>query len=327
MEQTKIFRLLWQKREDGGARLLRAYGASSKADLPQQIDGHPLYEIAPYCFAETSRLPEQLDWNETFACDASDVPYLTELCSSRIEEVSLPDTVQSIGNCAFYNCKKLNRIRAGANLRDIGSDAFMNTLSFHRLTLSCRPEEASGIKQILSHISWDIKVRFQVGDEVFAALLYPEYLETYDEIAPAHLFGRSITGEGFRARQCVRDGCVDFAGYDAVFLPAQAEESEQTLSAMAFNRLRYPYALTEQNKAMYREYMISRISTVSSRMIRKKDLDALRFFCEQGLLYGPALTVCIQEASALGWTEGAAELLSRAALGNRGKKNRYSFGP
>ena len=203
----------------------------------------------------------------------------------------------------------------------------MNTLSFHRLTLSCRPEEASGIKQILSHISWDIKVRFQVGDEVFAALLYPEYLETYDEIAPAHLFGRSITGEGFRARQCVRDGCVDFAGYDAVFLPAQAEESEQTLSAMAFNRLRYPYALTEQNKAMYREYMISRISTVSSRMIRKKDLDALRFFCEQGLLYGPALTVCIQEASALGWTEGAAELLSRAALGNRGKKNRYSFGP
>ena len=147
-----------------------------------------------------------MDWNETFACDASDVPYLTELCGSRIEEVSLPDTVQSIGNCAFYNCKKLNRIRAGANLRDIGSDAFMNTLSFHRLTLSCRPEEASGIKQILSHISWDIKVRFQVGDEVFAALLYPEYLETYDEIAPAHLFGRSITGEGFRARQCVRDG-------------------------------------------------------------------------------------------------------------------------
>ena len=53
--------------------------------------------------------------------------------------------------------------------------------------------------------------------------MYPEYTESYDEIAPAHIFGRNITGEGFRARQQFQDGIVQFAGYDAIYPKVIAE--------------------------------------------------------------------------------------------------------
>ena len=84
-----------------------------------------------------------------------------------------------------------------------------------------------------------------------ARLLFPEYYESYDEIAPAHVFGRNIEGEGFRARQCVRAGEIDFALYDSIFQKACAEERETTLNRLALNRLCYPVGLTgEKDRCM-----------------------------------------------------------------------------
>ena len=324
MEQLQPIRMLWQKRADGSAALLRFYGASAQVHLPPRIEGRPLTEIAPYCFAGKQRDPGG-DIGETILGNPSELPYLRELRTDAVEEVFLPDSVKRIGRYAFYNCKKLHTIHIGAALRDIGSDAFMNTLSFHRIILRCKAGEASGIRQILAQISSDIEVCFWAGKAPEAVLLYPEYYESYDEVAPAHLFGRSISGEGFRARQCIRDGRVDFAGYDAVFPQACVEEREETLARMAQNRLRYPYALSNQNREIYSAYVRAHIRQIAARFTERKDLEALEFLREQRLLSGAVCAECVKAAAGLDWPEGAASLLGWIAAEKTEKKKRYDF--
>lgn len=320
-------RLLWQKTPEGTAKLLRIYGTTSQVIIPSEVEGYPITEIAPYCFAQTPHLPDREEIEETITDNGSSVTALQELCGTSIEEVYLPDSVCRIGTYAFYNCKNLKTIHMGAFVEDIGSDAFMNTTSFRKIILRCSPEGKSGIRSILSQISADMEVQFQTKLGGEALLLYPEYYESYDEIAPAHLFGRSITGEGFRARQCIKDGRVDFAGYDAIFPQACVEESEKTLSNMALNRLRYPYALQENAKEAYQNYVREHISYIGNCLIKYKKLELLQFLCQEGLLSGTNLAECVQMAAEMDWPEGAASLLQYQAVGGQErKKNRYDFG-
>ncbi len=47
--------------------------------------------------------------------------------------------------------------------------------------------------------------------------MYPEYYESYDELGPAHIFELNLTGEGFRARQCFKEGVILLNAYDEIF--------------------------------------------------------------------------------------------------------------
>lgn len=325
MEQMQTYRMFWKERADGGACLLRVYGTSPQIHLPSKIAGHSLVEIAPYCFAEKMPLLSETDTKETIIGDESDAPFLRELCKTAVEEVSLPDSVKKIGSYSFYNCKNLHTLRIGAALRQIGSDAFMNTLSFHLLILRCGAAESSGIRQIVSQISSELNVQFIRNGQTEAALLYPEYYETYDEIAPAHLFGRQIRGEGFRARQCIKDGRVDFAGYDDIFLQTCVEEPEKTLEQMAVNRLKYPYALQKNYKEMYQAYIKEHIRGIAARLIEQKSLELLQFLYAERLICQTVLLECPQMAAESGWPEGSAYFLQCLAENTRTKESRYNF--
>lgn len=319
------YRMLWQKRADGGAKLVRLYGTSPQIRLPDQIEGHPLAEIAPYCFAKERRFLQE-ETEETITGTERQPSFFREICQAAAEEVELPDSVEKIGNCAFYNCRNLKTIQAGSSLQEIGSDAFMNAFSFHRLILSCEPEEKSGVRQVLHQVSWDLEVLFQTNGRTAASLFYPEYYESYDEIAPAHLFGRSIQGEGFRARQCIKDGRVDFDGYDAVFLQACAGEPEEALIKIALGRLKYPYGLCEKQREIYGGYIKAHGEGAAFFCIRRKDLGMLEFLCRERLLCGASQLFCMQEAQKAGWTEGAAYLLQCLSKKQKERKSRYDFG-
>ncbi len=325
MEQIQTYRMFWKERKDGGACLVRLYGTSPQIHLPSKIEGRSLVEIAPYCFAKKESLTTKRDEIETIVGEEKDAAFLKELCQTSVEEVYLPDSVQKIGSYAFYNCKNLHTLQIGPALQEVGSDAFMNTLSFHWLILRCGAKERSGIRQIVSQISSDLHVQFVRNGQIEAALLYPEYYESYDEIAPAHLFGRQIHGEGFRARQCIKDGKVDFAGYDAVFLQACAGESENTLGQMALNRIKYPYMLLEKDKEMYQTYIKEHIHGISGRLVTRKSLDMLQLLYEERLMSYTALLECSKNAAKSGWTKGSAFVLQCLAKERPAKENRYDF--
>lgn len=298
MQPTDNLAFSWQKLNNHEAKLIRVYGNFSEVRIPSQIKGIPLTEIASYCFSQASQIKEDVIEEEHEG--------LYPMLGGALTKVVLPKTIRKIGNYVFYNCRNLKEILIGEETREIGSDAFMNCLSLHRLTLTCAPEKRTGLKQILSQISADIEVCFIENEEIKALLFYPEYMESYDEITPAHLFGRNITGEGFRARQGFTEGILDFSMYDSVFQKACVEESHEVLISMASNRILYPMDLKQEAEVLYKGYLVKHANMVMAGLLKKKDLSFLKRLVKLGCLSKEILKEGFLQASKSGYMEGAA---------------------
>lgn len=349
MEENKYLRIFWGKTEDNTARILRVSGSEPVLILPETVEGCPVTEIGAYCFAENCRLPEtyfetvlckneeklSTDWEtaeEMSSRESSaemnrpERPVLTAIAGSYLEEIVLPENLEKIGNLAFYNCTSLKKITMGKKMEQVGSDAFMNCRKFGQIFLRCGVGERSGIRQILSQISSDMEVTFCGKTGVEAVVFYPEYYESYDEIAPAHLFGRNIEGEGFRARQCFKDGMVQLMQYDTIFPKACAEENDKTLRKITVTRLRYPVEMSGQAKQLYEAYFTEHDRAIAEELSREKRLEDIRYFCEQKLLLQGSLEVAIQTAAAMEWAEGTAALLyMKQEFFAKAAAERYTF--
>lgn len=87
----------------------------------------------------------------------------------------------------------------GSNIKEVGSDVFMNCRNLHKICILSDIKDVTGLRQVLSRISSEIEVTYMKYDKITAKVLYPEYSESYDEIAPAHIWkkyrGRRIQGE------------------------------------------------------------------------------------------------------------------------------------
>lgn len=330
------YRVFWQKTAQEGARLLRIFGGTQEVILPTHIAGYPLTELGDYCFAQKTHLPSEGNYfinvihpagdhaspgnpentGHLIINNADDI--MAEAAGSFITYVSLPDTLIKVGDYAFYDCRELSRIEFGSRLNAIGSDAFMNCHKLGSLHIRCGATAKSGLRRILAQIPWDVEVSFLAVSAsgctcTEAAVFYPEYYESYDEIAPAHIFGRKITGEGFRARQCFKDGAVDHMQYDTVFQKAcageSAGESIETMCHLALCRLRYPIGLAGEMKAQYECYIRAHGKMLCRQLIAEKQLDALSDLFSQRLLPAEDAQHAILYAAEAGWTEGSASMM------------------
>ncbi len=340
MEHNKRIRILWEKLPEGNARLLGVFGSEPVCLLPETVGNCPVTEIGDYCFAKSRKLPEtyletvllqngsgkEVSW-ETVGASAPpehDLT-LTELSGSYLEEITLPENLRKIGNMAFYNCVSLKNISMGKGMEEVGSDAFMNCRNLTRITLRCGVREKSGIRLVLSQMPSDLEVTFLGKEGVEAVVFYPEYYESYDEIAPAHLFGRNIEGEGFRARQCFKDGVPNLAQYDTIFPKASAEESGRTLRRLALTRLRYPIDMGGRALELYKAYVTDHRIEIAEELAGEKDLAYLQCLCEKQLLSADALEAAIGTAAVMGWAEGTAALLCMKRQYFRPSADRYQF--
>lgn len=309
---------LWEPDGMGGVRLLGMYGQTSQALVPEQIEGMPVTEIGAYCFAGRGK-----ERSEKTKQKAS----LRALAGEAVESVHLPKTIRRIGSYAFYQCTRLERLSLYGSLCEVGGDAFMNCHRLHTLTVETGDFQMEGVRQMLAQLSLDVEVNFLEKDVVRARLLFPEYYESYDEIAPAHVFSRNIEGEGFRARQCVRAGEIDFALYDSIFQKACAKEREATLNRLALNRLCYPAGLTEEKRQMYESYIKEHAGSVCAAAVCGRDEETVLFLCEQRLLTAAQLDDCIRLSAEEDWAKGAASFLRMKEQFFKEKtiEERYSF--
>jgi hypothetical protein len=278
-----------QKIDDKSVRLLRMWGETSHAMVPEKIGDRTVKEIGNYCFA-ANRLPS-LDTDQVSVIVRKAAPEevtsgpvmsdsrweepmretenllqeteklaaeigLTEQAGTYLHAVTLPDSVKKIGTCGFYRCANLEKISLPGNVWEWGSDVFMNCVRLRYVEYRCQTEEPGCLKALLSQISWDVTVSFGREKETREAVVfYPEYTEGYDEIGPAHIFEIYIRGEGYRARQSIREGQIYFPGYDGIFAQAVVEESARTVSRMAWYRLTYPAGLQPKYEKQYETYL------------------------------------------------------------------------
>lgn len=333
--------ILWQKTKDEAAKLFRVYAKEPEILLPAEIEHCPIEAIAPYCFAAAEHLPDSeiLVTKVTVLCEKDEV-YITNeeripnvmqipdefrvLCGDYVKKIVLPPSVTAIGSLAFYNCLNLEELSLGKELREVGSDAFMNCRSLKILFLYGSVREKSGLQQILNQISSGIDVAFLTNTEQ-VKIFYPEYQEFYDEIAPAHIFGRNIEGEGFRARQSFTDGIVDLARYDLIFPRACVEENETTLLHLAKNRLLYPVDLRPEAEKRYEDYVKAHAMSLLQDLVKERALSQLEFFCKKKYFEEEEIEKAVVFCTTCEWAEGVASLLEWKRMLLEKKEDRYAF--
>ncbi|MCR5793629.1 MAG: leucine-rich repeat domain-containing protein [Lachnospiraceae bacterium] len=320
----------YKESEDATLKLYRVYGEYSEVTLPERIRGKEISEIAAYCFSDRERDVEEGVWlyddaegkKPVFVGSTKvQIPDRYHVLAGRyLEKVTLPATVRKIGDFCFYNCTKLYELSFHKNLENVGSDVFMNCMNLHRVCIYANEREKTVLRRVLSQIKWDVEVRFETEGKVTAALLYPEYVEGYNEIGPAHIFGLNITGEGVRARQCFADERVAFAEYDRIFEKACAEESNSVLWHMAFLRLYFPIELNEADAKAYADFLLKNESTGLSLLWKKrkhylyrlplhKKLAITKWMIREGYFTRETLEELIRYAGEKQWAEVAARCI------------------
>lgn len=322
--ETDRSAFIWRETKDG-AEILRVYADMPQISIPEEIDGRKVVSVGAYCFSEVDRLNRFT--GEDIVPDIRPPQYMAGFYGNYVEKIVLPDSVEKIGDNAFYNCRKLLELEAGAKLKEAGSDIFMNCNSFTKLGLRHRADCPGGLKQLVSRFNSSLEVYFYDGGKTSAMLFYPEYTDSYDEIAPAHIFGRNITGEGFRARQCFSGDVPDLYQYDLVFARASVEESVNVIYKMALGRLMYPFKLTKQAASRYGEYLRANQGSIMEILVDLRSLDALGFMCKNRYADAAGIDKAVARASASGWGEGTANLLRwKHTFIEDIKKSRYDFG-
>lgn len=325
-EDEMNIKCLWQKREDQTARLLRIYGETGEAVVPEQIDGAAVTEIADYCFSQSLHLPAEEDYLITCIPADEGQCELHEQAGRYITSVELPVTVKKLGRYAFYNCSRLKKLIIGDGITEVGSDCFMNCIRLSELQLEADYKKPGALRQILAQITSDIEVFFCRQGQTQAVIFYPEYTESYDEIAPAHIFGRKITGEGFRARQSFADEVVMLSSYDGIFAQACIEESERTLCRMAYDRLRYPVDLEMDQREAYEHYLGEHAGVLFLEGMNKQDLTVVSFLSEHGYVDPAMYEQGITLAASAGWVHGSSYLIEQKRVRmSGGIASMYSF--
>lgn len=318
---------LWECMEDGTARLLRVYARNNPVVIPDKLEGHVLSSIGAYCFSNAEHLPDKNIRETYLSAEETDHLHLHLMAGMDIEYLELPDSVMEIQDLAFYNCKSLISLQVGKHTKNIGSDVFMNCHALKTLQIRGGIQEPSGASAILHRIASEIEVHFLGSDHgTEACLLYPEYTESYDEIAPAHIFGRNITGEGFRARQLFADEIVQLDRYDAILEKVAAEENDLTVGRLALLRLMYPVGLRPEKQREYEHYIRQNGFVTAKYYIDLRDQETLQKMCENRYLQGNDLDEAIQYCVSVKWGEGSAHLLDwKQRFASTDRRNRYTF--
>lgn len=333
-----------------GIRILQGFGDLTCIPVPKHIEGTLVTEIGPYCFsASQSRTQEHTESSperdgDHFVSFTLDRSYslleervltnnsLPPLNGRYLEEIILPDCLEVLHNAAFYNCRKLHTLGLSQKITAIGSDVFTNCSSLTRLLYQGSDKEAQSLSLILGRLEMNLEVLFPGPSGILSGIFFPEYYEWLDEVTPAHLFSRSIHGEGFRMRKCFKDHRLDYGKYDACFENATKTESARTLCHTALLRLLWPESLSPEAKGLYKEALKSHFET-GLKLILSQRKDGGRYKADPLTMLGLLLdTAASLDASSLAlelcitsdWSEGAAFIMERRQQGNFAKKT-YSF--
>ena len=250
------------------------------------------------------------------------------MCGSFLEEVTLPDSVQVIGSCAFYNCRSLRLLTVGSSSLTVGSDVFLNCFALETLRVQAAPEQPTGLFALVNNITEAVQAQFWPADAAapLAALWYPAYWEDIEE-TPAHILLHTFSGQGYHYRQCFLDNKFLPAEYDAIFPQGHDADDAAVMAMLCFARLRYPWQLTEAAAGHYRAFLAANTDRVFARLLKAQDTDSIRALLALDVLDKAAFASAAALA-AKAENAAAAALLADAEhkkYAPHPKKQRYDF--
>ena len=266
--------------------LKRCYGTEERIEVPAQIEGMPVTVLASYIFSQARREPDQK----------------AAICGNQVKEIVLPDTVREIGNYAFYGCYYLEALTLSHRTHDIAGGAFTGCRHLKNLTFRMEQAEGYCMKDVLSEVHHEMKVKLVYPNAV-CTLLFPEYYEEAVENTPARQLETQFHGSGYSYRQCFQDGVFQFGEYDRLFQEAQNLESEDFCIELAVTRLMEKARLSQDAEGVYQSYLMEHRMSAAGWCIEFEQNETLEFLTGFIDWQEGELSDLIEEANAKGRLE------------------------
>lgn len=266
--------------------LKRCYGTEERIEVPAQIEGMPVTVLSSYIFSQARREPDQK----------------AAICGNQVKEIVLPDTVREIGNYAFYGCYYLEALTLSHRTHDIAGGAFTGCRHLKNLTFRMEQAEGYCMKDVLSEVHHELKVKLVYPNAV-CTLLFPEYYEEAVENTPARQLETQFHGSGYSYRQCFQDGVFQFGEYDRLFQEAQNLESEDFCIELAVTRLMEKARLSRDAEGVYQSYLMEHRMSAAGWCIEFEQNETLEFLTRFIDWQEEELSDLIKESNAKGRLE------------------------
>lgn len=288
------------RRETAGVTLLRAATCDERATLPEELFGLPVTALGDHALSPTAGeirgeevlmtcgpLAAEPDWN-----------------NRNLRDLTLPAGLLWVGDYALLNCDGLETLRLHDAIRRWGGGTLMNCRRLSRIHLTRTGEQGESLAYFADELSRELDVTIYGEGGPAARLIFPEYMEIYEENCPAHHFDYNISGAGYPYHHCFRQKRLRLKDYDDLWKGYLAmEHDEDTALRLAWWRLRYPAELTEKAEAAYRAYLGEHTAEALRWLLAERDTAGLVFLLERTAPDRETLA----EACALARESGAAE--------------------
>lgn len=286
---------LWEENTNGyGAAGYR--GEVSHLILPEQYEERPVNAVEKSAFARRS-----------------DLIY-----------VSLPGTVERIARFAFYDCPNLSKIVLTDHVLDVYDGAFRRCPRLLEAEVTIRQGRFTILRDLLTEIDHTLCLYLHLprGD---ARLIFPDYLQEYQEDTWARAIHMNIEGAGFAYRECISRSSLDFRAYDASF--SRIRRINPSLAAqIAMERLLFPYALEPAAEAQYTSFLRDPHPQEALReAIARRREDWIRLLLQRNLLSPAVLREGITYAREQGETALVSLLMQAVRSTEPTKRNRLTL--
>ena len=296
------------RREAAGVTLLRAATRDKRAVLPETLLGQPVTALGDHALAPTASAAE--GENLLVTCGAGTDP---ETWTNRdLEELTLPRTLEQVGDYALMNCGGLRTLRLHDGIELWGGGVLMNCRRLDTFHLTRVGEQGDTLAYFADELPWELDVTVEETDGTVFRLLFPEYREVYEENCPAHHFDYNIFGAGYPYHHSFRRKKLDLRTYDELWPGFLGMEHDEGCAVrLAFWRLRYPVELTPRAEGQYLRYLKSHAGEAAAWLVRERDLPGLAFLLKAAKPDRAALAAASTLARELGVSGALALLLEQ----------------
>lgn len=218
--------------------------------IPENIDQKPVVEIGKYAFH-----------------------------GKQIKKVELPNSIDTIGSHAFYDCRQLQEITISDFLVEVADGAFKNCRNLHTMNIHILQERYTCLKNLLSELNQQMLCRFYKREQE-VELVFPSYLHNYQENTMARIINQETYGAGAHYRETITKNGVLYKEYDSRFSFAKNVDEAETLYAIVLARLAFPYELGVEAKQQYQMFLKEHFHAIIQWMIKAEEWERLQWLAQ-----------------------------------------------
>lgn len=240
------------RRDAAGITVLRAVTCDEDAVLPEALWGLPLTALGDHALAPGAGAVQGEEVLVSCGPAAPDA----EWDNRSLRRLTLPASLERVGDYALFNCVGLEALYLWDGVEYWGGGAIMNCRRLDRFRVDCTGREGALLAYLAGELPGELDVTLRRNGETAARLIFPEYVEVYEENCPAHHFDYNIRGAGYGYHHCLYQRKLDLKAYDGLWRSMLAMEHDGGCALrLAWWRLRYPEELGEGAAADYRTYL------------------------------------------------------------------------